>query len=202
MNIFQKLATKPWTEASGFDDEITGWDTHPAKISLRLFLTVVGVFFALFCVTYYTRMLLDDWRPLNDPQILIVNTILLIIGSIAFQGARWAARDGKLNNLRILLFAGGFFTIAFLVGQFAAWQQLNASGHYMVGGPATAFFFLFTGLHGLHMLGGLFVWARACMRLLKDSDVDDVRLSVELCTVYWHFLLLVWLGLYVLLLNT
>ena len=59
-----------------------------------------------------------------------------------------------------------------------------------------------TALHGIHLLGGLWVWARATARVLRDVDVDKVRLSVELCTVYWHFLLLVWAVLFAVLLNT
>ena len=78
---------------------------------------------------------------------------------------------------------------AFLAGQLWAWQQLNASGHFTSANPAYAFFFLLTALHGIHLLGGLWVWARATARVLRGAEVGKVRLSVELCTVYWHFLL-------------
>ena len=71
------------------------------------------------------------------------------------------------------------------------------------GNPANAFFYLLTGVHGLHLLGGLFVWARTLMRMTRlDVKPADLRLSVELCTVYWHFLLLVWLILFAVLSST
>jgi cytochrome c oxidase subunit III len=73
----------------------------------------------------------------------------------------------------------------------------------VAGNPATAFFYLFTGVHGLHLLGGLVVWARTVARMTRsDVELIDVRLSVELCTVYWHYLLLVWLVLFAVLLST
>jgi cytochrome c oxidase subunit 3 len=83
-----------------------------------------------------------------------------------------------------------------------AWQQLSAAGYYLDLNPANAFFFLLTAVHGLHMLGGLWVWARSTMKVWTGADSDSVRLSIELCTVYWHFLLLVWIVLFGMLLST
>jgi cytochrome c oxidase subunit 3 len=65
--------------------------------------------------------------------------------------------------------------------------------------PAIAFFYLITGLHGLHMLGGLVAWGRTASTMNDDADLSRLRLSIELCAVYWHFLLAVWLVLFFLL---
>ena len=94
----------------------------------------------------------------------------------------------------------GLLTTGFLVGQVIAWQQLNASGQFITSNPSNAFFFMMTGLHGLHILGGMYVWGRATLRLYNGDD--DVTQSIELCTIYWHFLLLVWLVMFGLLLST
>jgi cytochrome c oxidase subunit 3 len=72
----------------------------------------------------------------------------------------------------------------------------------MASSPADAFFYLITGLHGLHVLGGLWVWARTTAKVWRGTEIEKVRLSVELCTVYWHFLLIVWVVLFGLLLST
>ena len=93
--------------------------------------------------------------------------------------------------------------MAFLAGQLVAWRQLSASGHFMANSPAIAFFYLLTAVHGLHLLGGLFVWGKTVVRMAQPGvELLDVALSVELCTVYWHYLLLVWLVLFALLLST
>jgi cytochrome c oxidase subunit 3 len=107
-----------------------------------------------------------------------------------------------MDSVKKGLIAGGACTFAFLAGQLWAWQQLNASGHFTSANPAYAFFVLLTALHGMHLLGGLCVWARATARALRGVAVGKVRLSVELCTVYWHYLLLVWAVLFAVLLNT
>jgi cytochrome c oxidase subunit 3 len=111
-----------------------------------------------------------------------------------------AARRGQPDVVRMGLASGGVFSFAFLAGQIWAWQQLNASGHYSALNPAYAFFILLTALHGIHLLGGLAVWARATVRAARGFDFNKVRLSVELCTVYWHFLLVVWAALFAVLL--
>ena len=80
--------------------------------------------------------------------------------------------------------------------------QFHAQPNFMASNPANAFFYLLTALHGLHLLGGLWVWGRTTTRVWEGTKVSEVRLSVELCTVYWHFLLLVWLALFGLLLST
>ena len=85
---------------------------------------------------------------------------------------------------------------------------MNAAGLSLGANPANAFFFLLTGAHGLHLVGGLVVWAWNSIRVWRGFGQDDsdqanrIRLSVELCTTYWHYLLLVWLILLGLLLVT
>ena len=77
-----------------------------------------------------------------------------------------------------------------------------ALGYYASSNPANAFFYLITLLHGVHLLGGLVAWARTSDKVRRGIAVEKVRLSVELCAVYWHFLLLVWLVMFAMLLFT
>jgi cytochrome c oxidase subunit III len=172
------------------------------KVGLGVFLAVATSLFTLLVSAYFMRMKGEDWTALAVPRLLWLNTGLLILGSVAMQWARAAAQHGRIDGVRTGLIATGAFTFAFLAGQLWVWQQLNASGHFVAGNPATAFFYLLTAVHGLHLLGGLWVWGRTTAKVWRGAAVDKIRLSVELCAVYWHFLLLVWLALFALLLNT
>ncbi len=198
----QTMNVRPWV-AQGTED-VHRDDVSPpaAKIGLWVFLAVVTSLFALFVSAYAMRMELGDWKPLPEPGLLWLNTGVLIATSVAMQWTRAAANRGHTDGVRIGLIAGGVLTFAFLAGQLVVWRQLNASGYPVVANPANAFFYLLTALHGLHLLGGLVVWGRATARLWRGIAVGEVRLSVELCTVYWHYLLLVWLVLFALLLST
>lgn len=119
------------------------------------------------------------------------------------QWASGAARRSQAQRVRVALIMAGVFAWAFLAGQLLAWRQLSASGYFVASNPAVAFFYLLTAVHGLHLLGGLLVWGKTVGRLARPgAELIDVRSSVELCTVYWHFLLLVWLVLFAVLLST
>ncbi len=204
MSIFRALMDKPWA-TEGVIDDIHGIDLESlptAKLGLRVFLVVASVVFTLIVVTYADRMLVSDWRALPEPLVLWLNTALLIASSVALQWARVSADRGREDSLKFGLLLGGGFAFAFLIGQFIAWRQLVDLGYFVSTNPANAFFYLMTALHGLHLLGGLVAWVRTAAKVRRGVALDKVRLSVELCAVYWHFLLVIWLVLFGLLLFT
>ncbi len=199
----QSFNTQPWiAEAVDEASYQAPFNAKPKLVALTTFLAVATSFFALILSAYSLRMELGDWVPMTEPQLLWVNTGVLVLASVAFQWTRNVAVSGRMSQVKPGLILTGVLTAAFLVGQLIAWQQLFASGQYITSNPSNAFFFLLTGIHGLHILGGMYVWVRATVRSLGGHDVDAVRHSVELCTIYWHFLLLVWLVLFGLMLST
>jgi cytochrome c oxidase subunit 3 len=200
----QTLNSQPWDANDALENQPGRGvlNVDPAKIGLLSFIAVVTSLFALFLSAYLMRMKLGDWLPLAEPNLLWLNTAILVLASIAFQLTRGAARRGQPLTVKVGLIVGGACTILFLFGQLMAWVQLNASGFLITGNPANSFFYLLTALHGLHLLGGMWVWGRTTTRMLTGADAQSVQLSVELCTVYWHYLLLVWIGLFALLLST
>lgn len=199
----QTINTQPWV-ATAADNAVSGTslNTNSKTIGLATFLAVAVSLFGLFISAYNLRMQMPDWIPLNDPNLLWVNTGILVLASIVFQWTRGAAIKGKDAAVRVGLTLAGALTILFLFGQLVAWQGLQAAGNTMSRNPANAFFFLLTGIHGLHLLGGLWVWARSTIKVWVGADADSIRVSIELCTIYWHFLLLVWAVLFGMLLST
>lgn len=203
--LVRRLAGRPWETHGALDSSgHSALTDQPAKIGLWVLLAVISSLFGLFISAYYMRMghAHGDWSPLALPRVLWLNTVLLGLSSIGMQAARRAVRRAQTDHVRAGLIAGGLFAVAFLLGQLWAWSQLNASG-YFLRSPAAAFFYLLTAVHGLHLLGGLFVWGKTVIRMVPAGvEAIDVRSSVELCTVYWHYLLLVWLVLFAVLLST
>ena len=204
MSIFRALTEKPWLAEGPVHQLHSGREFFLPRemLGLRVFLVVVGVLFTLFVVAYADRMSLADWRPLPEPWLLWPNTVLLILSSVAFQRACTAAKRGRIDGVRSGLLAAGVLAFGFLAGQILAWQQLVAAGYFAATNPANAFFYLLTALHGLHLLGGLVAWARTSAKVRRGFEAAEVRLSVELCALYWHFLLMIWLVVFGLLLFT
>ena len=207
MNIFKQLTEKPWLAPSDevladLQSRALAIDVPPSKVALRVFLAVVCVLFSLFCVAYYVRMGLADWRPLPEPDLLWLNTIVILLSSAALQYTRHAVQGGNVSRMNAGLIAGGLLTVGFLIGQYVVWQDLRSDGYYAATNPANAFFYLLTAVHGLHLIGGLVVWGRTAVKVWKGAEPYQVRLSVELCTTYWHLLALVWLVILWILIST
>jgi cytochrome c oxidase subunit 3 len=202
----QSFNTQPWVAEAVSDTAHHGpfGDAGNARlIALMTFLAVVTSFFALMLSAYALRMELGDWVPMTEPQLLWVNTVVLALASVVFQWTRNGAVAGNAARLKPGLLLTGVLTTGFVVGQLVAWQQLHASGELLTSNPSNAFFYLLTGAHGVHILGGMYVWARATFKVMVGSaEGGRLRRSIELCTIYWHFLLLVWLILFGLLLST
>jgi cytochrome c oxidase subunit 3 len=209
--LVRKLSSRPW-EATASAAPAPDAPRFPAKrVGLWVFLAVITSLFGLFISAYYMRMghghgadaALHDWHAVQKPGVLWLNTALLIFASLAMQWAKTSVSRGSVERTKEGLLLGGLLTLAFLAGQVYAWTVLQSSGHFRPSDPAIAFFYLLTAVHGLHLLGGLFVWGRTLWRIQRaQPEAIDVRLSVELCTVYWHYLLLVWLVLFGLLIST
>jgi cytochrome c oxidase subunit 3 len=194
----QRLTAKPWME-EGVIGDLPDADMHEAmlgKIGLGVFLAVVGCLFALLISAYFIRMDATDWRPLPIPNLLWFNTSILIISSAALQWAKVAAVRNEIENVKMAVLAGGFCALLFLVGQLLAWRLLAAAGYYVAAGPANSFFYLLTGLHGLHLAGGLVVLGWSGEKLLRGAPLVELRSSLALCATYWHFLLALWLVLF------
>jgi cytochrome c oxidase subunit 3 len=199
----QSVGVEPWVARPAAQDIHGAVLARPAaKTALWTFLAVATSLFALFISAYSMRMHFGDWSPLPEPRLLAWNTGILVVTSVAMQWSVLLARRGDARGTRNLLLVSGALTLAFLAGQLVAWRDLTDAGYYLHSNPANGFFYLLTAVHGVHLLGGLVAWLRPTLRAWRGGDPVRLRLGVELCAIYWHFLLVVWLVLFVLLLST
>lgn len=202
--VLQSVSARPWVAVATVPEPAPPDARHRQvlRFALVVLIAVITSLFGLFMSAYVIRMEYADWRPMPEPALLWGTTGVLVACSVALQWAYTAARHDRPGALKAALLAGGGLSVAFVAGQYAVWQQLHAAGYYLTTNPASAFFFVLTALHALHLLGGLVAWGRATSRVLAGAAAADVRLTVELCAVYWHFLLAVWVALFALLSST
>ena len=194
----QRLFTKPWLEQGVIEGVPDFHLSHdPAKrVAIAFLLAIIGALFTLLIGAWFMRRDLGDWQPMPLPGILWANTGILVLSSIALDWTQRTARDGSMARVRAGLVVGSVLGAAFIVGQLLAWSQLSAAGFYVAGNPANSFFYLATGLHGLHILGGLVALGWAGIKAWRSDEVAPVRLNLELCATYWLFMLLVWVVLF------
>ena len=207
MSLFSRLTEKSWEGPSANAVDPQTYRPPAAQVGVIVYFGVITVLFGLISSAYLMRMgmpgmghgAMGDWRPMPEPPLLWINSVVLLLSSLAWEVARVAVRQGRAGLMHRSMLGAGILGILFLSGQLLLWRELAQAGYYASSNPANAFFYLITALHGLHIAGGLFFWARAVLRLNAGADI---RLPVELCAVYWHFLLLVWALMLALLIST
>jgi cytochrome c oxidase subunit 3 len=198
--VARQLTAKSWRSGEQPGD-VGALKSAPARVGLWVFMAVVTSLFSLFLSAYAMRMHHGvGWCHLTIPPILWFNSLVLVAASVAMQLSSRAVDRGQRRAAQVALTAGGGLTIAFLAGQIAGWQAVGPSLYFIQGSPAIAFFYVLTIAHGLHVIGGLYVLGRAAMRFAGGAELIDLRQSLQLCSIYWHFLLLVWLVVFAVLL--
>jgi cytochrome c oxidase subunit 3 len=207
MSLLSRLTEKSWEGPSADAVDPATYRPPAARVAVIVYFGVITVLFGLVSSAYVMRMgmpgmghgAMGDWHPMPEPPLLWINSFVLLLSSLAWEAARVGVRQLRADLVRRALIGAGMLGILFLAGQLLLWRDFAQAGYYASSNPANAFFYLITALHGLHIAGGLFFWARAVLGLRAGADV---RLPIELCAVYWHFLLLVWALMLALLIST
>ena len=161
-------------------------------LGLWFFLATVTMLFAGFTSAILVRRTAPDWQALPLPSLLWVTTTVLFASSLSLERTRTLARQGQLGLAKIWLAGTVTLGTLFLAGQVAAWQQLRDLGVFLPTNPHSSFFYILTGVHGAHLLGGLTVLGWLLARPVRES-------SLKLGATYWHFLDGLWLFLFAML---
>jgi len=207
LSIFQLLSQKPWEPEQAKIDNVHDGATleiSKGKFGLRYLMVISSIFFLLFIVTYSDRLVYPDWRSMPEPFLMWINTLILLFTSIVFITVQSAAKKNQFENVKKRLLVVGGLSLAFLIGQLLVWMQLINLGYYVSNNPANAYFYVFTTLHALHLLGGLIYWIMTIKKIWIPSEIiiANAKHTIELCAIYWHFLFVVWVVLFGLMLLT
>jgi cytochrome c oxidase subunit 3 len=165
-------------------------------------LSAITMTFAAFTSAMVVRQgSANDWRHFSFPIILYFNTTALAASSVTLQIGRRrfaAVSEGTADAASAIRALYGTLVLGcvFVLGQYAAWLQLRSEGLYLATAPSSSFFYVFTALHALHVIGGLaglvYVTSKVHRGVLKTN-------TLSAASQYWHFMGLLWLYLLLLL---
>lgn len=173
---------------------------HAYVTGIVLALASILMFFLALTSSFIVRKgLSNDWVPMSLPPVLWVNTVVLLGSSFVLELARKAQQREAPEDFRRWWGLATALGVAFLVGQLLAWQQLAAAGVYMATNPSGAFFYLITGAHGLHLLGGVVALLFVGFRSRGRSARLQPATAVKVAGIYWHFMGILWVYLFLLL---
>ncbi|MBL1410891.1 cytochrome c oxidase subunit 3 [Sphingobacterium faecale] len=178
--------------------------TRKAK-KFNLWLGIIGMFMMFAALSsgfiVYTASGVDKGIKTILPQAFIYSTLTIVLSSITLHFAYSAAKLGNIGRQKLLLLVTVVLGIIFFVVQVQAWKVLTEQGVYFINNNASqSFIYVFTGLHLLHIVVGILVLLRALTGVLKGIPQGDNVFRMDLATVFWHFLDLLWIYIYVFLL--
>ncbi|SDE73123.1 cytochrome c oxidase subunit 3 [Dyadobacter soli] len=173
----------------------------PKKFILWLFLVTIIMLFASQSSAYLVRRAEGNWLEFEMPQIFWYSTVVLIMSSVAMQWAYFSAKKDQFQQLKIAISITFVLGLIFLYMQFQGWKELVAMNVYFVGNPSGSFFYVFTGLHGFHIITGLIVLVFALFSAFKLNVHSKSLRRIQISATYWHFLDILWLYLFVFLLT-
>ena len=173
----------------------------PKRYSTAIAIALVSIlmfFMALASAFIVLRRGSEVWVTVHLPPILLANTVILLASSFTLETARRRLTFPDPPGFRKLWLLTTGLGILFVAGQLIAWRQLVAQGVYIASNQASSFFYIFTGAHALHLLGGVGVLLYVSFR---KSDQKNISLSTaaEIASYYWHFMDGLWIFLLALL---
>ena len=167
------------------------WD--PGRFGLWAFLGTVSMLFIGFTSAYIVRRTAIDWRALPAPRLLWWNTAALLLSSVTLERARQRRRAYDRGGVAVWLSATGLLALAFVAGQLRAWRLLRALGYFLSSNPHSSFFYLLSGVHIVHVAGGLLWFGSVLWALRAGPTSEAAGRSLSLFATYWHFLGALWL---------
>ena len=170
------------------------------KITMWVVLAAIVMMFAALSSVY---IMSSEGQPVTMPRMFLVSTGLILISSGAFHRAKRSLQleqsRAHIKWLLITLALGA----GFLLSQFVGWRELARAGVYFAGHPRSTFFYLATGLHGLHLVGGIGLVFYLVLRSLKRTfpvTIEQNSTWTAIVGLYWHTMGAIWLWLFLLLL--
>jgi len=197
--LFSTLAQKPWEkEQAAIDTQHSGKTFNLSKQTSAV-IVIFGlstVLFSLVLTSYlYTIPAEQDTKFLLKPNLLWINTVVLFFVTYFFGKIIKDLEKKNTTKIKKNLILVGGLSYLFLFGQIFFWYQLMQDEKFVSTNSYFSSFYFFTALHGLHLLGGLFFWGKVCSKTLKlkESEIISQSKSISALSLYWTFLLIVWL---------
>jgi len=200
--LFGALTDKPWEKEQMVSDNYHQGKTFNISTQTSAVIVIFGVSTVLFTLVVtgylYSIPAGQDTEYLLKPNLLWLNTLILLSVTYFFNKI---TKDLKKNNFlktKSNLLVVGFLSYLFLFGQIFFWFQLMKSGNYVSTNNYFSSFYIFTALHGLHLLGGLFFWGKVFSKVnkLKQEEIINEKKNIDALSLYWTFLLIVWIAFF------
>ncbi len=177
------------------ENNYTGIPT--AKILLWIAMASMVMLFAGLTSAYIVRKNEGNWIEFSLPKMFTISTITIIISSFIIQYAVYAIKKNLLNQVKIAVVTTLVLGIVFVFMQFYAWTVMVNNGIHFVGNPSGSFIYVLSGMHILHLAGGIISMIVISVKSILEKYSPKNYLGLQLGAIFWHFLDILWVYLFV-----
>jgi cytochrome c oxidase subunit 3 len=173
---------------------------HPKKFALWLFIVSIVMIFAGLTSAYLVKQAEGGWLLFELPIIFYISSALILMSSATMHWAYISAKKDNFNATKLAMSITVILGFAFLITQVIGWNDLVKIGVFFAGGqanPAGSFLYVFSGLHGLHLVSGIIFLLIILVAVFRYQIHGKSMVRMEMCATYWHFLDLLWIYLFV-----
>ena len=174
------------------------------RIGMLVSLASIAMLFTSLSSAYIVRSgTINDWIPIAVPRVMFGSTALILLASVSIEIARRKLKQDLSASYSRYLSLTVLLGVGFLASQLIAWRQLAHQGIYISTHPHSSFFYLLTGTHGVHVIGGLlllgFLWLSSRRHPEEPGVVARRQGMADAVSIYWHFMFALWIYLFLLL---
>lgn len=175
---------------------------HPPLFALWVAMASMVMMFGSLTSAYIVRQAAGNWLEFRIPDVFFLSTAAILASSAALHGSFRAFKSGNGGVYKWLLVSSLVLGMAFIVLQYQGWMELYGIGVVLDGNPGGSFFYVISGIHAAHVIGGLFALTVACLHAftLAFKPTEKRRRRFQLVLHYWHFVDFLWLYLFLFLL--
>jgi cytochrome c oxidase subunit 3 len=169
---------------------------NPTKFVTWLIIVASVMLFASLTSAYIVRRGEGNWLQFDIPMMFAISVVIAVLSSVTMQYAIWRNKKDELNQTKTALLLTFALAVAFCISQWLGWKELVANNIHFVGNPSESFFYVISGLHLLHIIGGMIFLLVIIVKSFQYKVHKTSSLALNLCATYWHFLAATWIYLY------
>ena len=173
------------------------------RVTMWVVIAAIVMMFAALSSAYIILSFDGERRRVTMPRMFFLSTGIIILSSFTIETAKRSLKRGSEARYKGWTIATLVLGLFFLAAQVMGWRELAAQGVYFASHPHSTFFYFFTGVHGVHLLGGIAGLSYLAIRARSSGRVGKLmpkETSAGLMSLYWHTMDALWIWLFLLLL--
>ncbi|CAA9471061.1 MAG: Cytochrome c oxidase polypeptide III [uncultured Segetibacter sp.] len=173
---------------------------HPHKFSLWVGMASILMMFAGFTSAYLVKRNDSNWLEFSLPPVFVYSTAAILLSSLTLYLAARSFKARNMTRYRVLISVTAGLGVLFVILQAMGFRYLQDHGVKLIGSgsnPSGSFLGVITGVHMLHVAGGVIVLMVLFLRAFNSRSKNYSSVPIDVASTYWHFVDAIWIYLFI-----